>query len=540
MVPEPVRLPRLNVRAGTAAILLATLALLAWATWRSRDTGQTLHELKDDYAALALGHGINLDYWVEEFPGPRSVGYFQTTHPGIPLQVVSGLLYQVAREPGGTAAERAVATLLRPQRFLEANRIAVLVLLLATCTAVIAATWRGHGLMAFLVPLAVFAYSPAWPYLFDLVGNETFALPLFLALWLAMRKALDPGVGRWPFFLVGALGGLGYLNKMNYVVWLLASGLGIAWFVVRTNAPLQSKVAAMESYLLGAFVSVVGLGTVFLGPDGFGRVLAEHVKVVANTGHFGLGDPGVVNWNLAWSNLQDVAGRDPLFTAWTLAVLGIVAWSVARRWRAGDFPPCAQGMLLFLSASFGLAFLAALKHYFPRYLVPALVVLPFSVLSFGRGLPALAAGALLLGTAGLDIRVALSERDAIWTEREAARAYAMEVEAARALPVAGGMVRVWTYKVRAPEYGISFTTDNAHHRELDQVAYGAAFSRDRGFFRDIPDRVPWEYLVYDREAFLGPEQLPAAIRETSEVVSQGQHLLVLRRKPASSAPHSPR
>lgn len=530
----------MSLRAWATVIMISALALFTWSTWRSRDTGQTLHQLKDDYAALALGHGINLDFWKERFRQPRSLGYFQTTHPGVPLQVVSGIVYQVAHEQGEHAAQRAIATVLHPERFLRADRIAVLAILLATLAAVLAATLRTHGHLAFLVPFAMIAFAPSWPYLFDLVGNESFALPIFLALWLAMGKALDPGLGRWSFFLVGTIGGIGYLNKMNYVAWLVASGLGLAWFVARTDAPVRAKVAALEAYVLGSILSVVGLGAVFLGPEAFGKVLAEHAKVFANTGHYGLGHPGVVKWAVAWSNLRDLVGRDPLFTAWTVALLGMVVWAVVRRKRVGAFTVRTQGMLLFLSASVGFAVLAALKHYLPRYLVPAVVVLPFAILSLARDLPALALGTLLLATAALDARVALSERSAIEVERQLARSYADEVAAVRALPVTEGRFRVWTYKVRTPEYGISFTTDNAHHRELDEAAYGAAFPRDRGVFRDIPPSFPWEYIVYDRESFPGPEQVPAGIRESAEVVFRGQHLLVLRRNDASPPVHSPR
>jgi hypothetical protein len=187
-----------------------------------------------------------------------------------------------------------------------------------------------------------------------------------------------------------------------------------------------------------------------------------------------------------------------------------------------------------------MAVLAALKHFNPRYLVPALVVVPFAVVSFRRFLPGMALAALLAGTVALDVHVARSEHARIVRERAALVAYRAEIERVRALPAQGLGIRAWTYKALAPEYGISFVNDIANQRFLDPVVYRAWFPWDRGFFRDVPYQVPWAYAVYPRQFFPRVEDVPEGVRAVSEVAFEGEHLLVLRRAALTPAPHSPR
>lgn len=527
-------IPPLSSRSGlrlAGGLALIVAALVGYKVWLSGAAPHSLHDDPEDYAALALGHGINIDFWMERFP-EHSVGYFQTTHPGVFLQLLSGALYQATHEPGETAAARAAATIRDPSSFWAADRLAAVVIFLATLCAIFAMTWRTHGASSLLVPLAMLAYAPAWAYHLEQLGEETFALPLFFALWLALRRALEPRLRPTAFFVAGVAAGLPYLNKLNYVAWLVAAGSALAFYALRSQAPLAQKAKALGAFALGAGTSIVIVGVAILGRDGLRWTFQTHLAVLLNTGHFGLGDPGVVKPALALQNLRSFLSQDWLFSLWLVAILALLV--AIRPWRARspeDSAPARlaeQAMLLFLGSAFLLGFLAAMKHYFPRYLVPALVTIPFALLAVRDRLRPAAILALIGVTVLLDVRVLLTERERVLAAERTSRAYAAEAQRVRTQPRLPGGLRIWTYKALAPEYSAAFILDNAGHNELLGYVYGTQFPGEIGLFKFSTD-VPWNYVVVTRDAFL---LLPdvSALTALAEIAFEGQHLVLLKRK----------
>jgi hypothetical protein len=530
MVPEPPRLPTLSRALTLGAFALLLVLLASHAAWRLRSRDQSLYEVVNDYPVLALGHGINLDFWKEDFPARRVAGYAQTTHPGLPFQVASGLAYQVAHAPGKNARERALRTLADPGRFWTANRVLAAALFLGSICLAFAATWKGFGALSLIVPLATLAYAPSWTYGLGFLGNETFALLLFLALWLSVRTALGTSVRPAAYLLVGLVGGACYLNKLNYVAWLAGAALALVYFAVRTPSSTARKLAALAALAAGTAISIAGIGVAFLGRSGFGAMLALHGQVFWKSGYYGEGDPGVVKASLAWSNLRTFVGENAVFAAWLAAVIALLVLACFQAWRHRDFQPADRAMALFLGTSFALALLAALKHYWPHYVIPAVVVVPFAALSLGRRLPRAIATGMVVVTLLVALRVALAERRSIAEEQAVLREYQAEVRRARELPLGPGGLRIWTYKARAPEYGVSFAIDNSTHPELYDPFYQAGFPSDRGVFRDYRAWPSWEYVVLTKRYFPSPSDVPAELAASADVVVNGRHLLVLRRR----------
>jgi hypothetical protein len=520
---------RTAMAVAAAALLVAALA--GWKGWLLRTQAHTLHEDPDDYAALSLGHAINLDFWAETFP-VRQVGYFQFTHPGLPLQGASWLVYRAARPEGADAAGRALAAVADPSRFWLAERIAVAVLFVLSVLAALALAWGEAGPLAFAVPLALLAFAPGWPYWLEQLGNESFALPIFLALWLAVRRALSAPPSPGPWLVVGAVGGVAYLNKLNYVAWLVAAGVACVHQALRSpDAPSRSW-RAPAALAAGAALSVAVVGGAFLGTAGLWTMLEAHLGYLLHTGVFGSGETGVVKPDTAWANLVAFLSADGVYTAWLAGAIALVAW--ARPWRAGEGESPARAaargsMLLFLGAAAGLSFLAAMKHYFPRYLVPMVVPLAFALLELRRRLKGPAVAALLAATLAADARAGYAVRDRVLAAERTLRETGPELEAVRALPVHPGQVRLWLYKAPCPEYSASFVLDNAGHRELLIRFYPQHFPEDMAFFKRFPDFIPWEYMILERDTS-GPTPEPATRGAGSDVVFEGRHLVALRRR----------
>ena len=312
MVPEPPRSPVLRPAAGVAALCLLLALLFACRAWLLRTSDETLYEVQDDYAALALGHGVNLDHWKEMFPGPRTLGYFQINHPGHPAPGGErASLPALAHEPGATAQERARRTLANPARFLEADRVAVLVLFMASSLCTLRRDVEG-GRHSCDHPRSAWLLSPtprpgrtssSWS------GTRPSRFP---SSWLSGSPCGWPStlpLRPWAFLLVGGVAGVAYLNKMNYVAWLLASALGLVWFVSRVGvAPSgrrwrrwrPSSSAWWSRWWDWALRSSARMAS--------GGCLLEHGRVFLNTGHYGEGDPGVVDLGVAWANVQSGAG----------------------------------------------------------------------------------------------------------------------------------------------------------------------------------------------------------------------------------------
>jgi hypothetical protein len=521
-------------RRAAAALAAALLLLLAgYKGWLLRTQRHGFHEDPDDYAGLSLGHAINVDAWPETFPS-RKVGYFQLTHPGLPLQAASWLAYRAARPEGPDAESRALSTLRDPARFWLADRVAAGVLFAAALLAALAAAWRVAGPLAFLVPLALLAFAPAWPYALEQLGIESFALPIFLALWLAVRRAVasPPRAAAW--LVVGALGGLAYLNKLNYVAWLVAAGLASLGQARATPGPAARRALGPAAVVAGAAGSIAAIGTAFLGTDGLAAMLRTHLEYLVNTGLFGSGEPGVVKASTAWANFVAFVAGDWGFTAWLVAALTLLAW--ARPWRPGATEPperaSARGpMALFLGGAIALTFLAAMKHYQPRYLVPMVVALAFALLELRDRLRPGVAAALAAATLAAFAHAGLRDRARVIAAEEAIREAAAEADAVRALPLHGGGVRLWLYKVPAVEFSAAFVLDNAARRELLAPFYGRLYRRDVAFTSRFPDYIPWEYLVTDRATTTSLPESPTL--EGATVAFEGRRLLVLRRRPAA-------
>jgi hypothetical protein len=516
----------------------ALIALLvAYKAWVMRASDPSLYAEKNDYAALALGNGINFDFWLADSSAPRRVTYFQTTHPGLPLQVLAGALYRGFHTPGDTAVQRAIATLADPSSFWRADRLTAAAIFLLALAILFALARRELGRFALAVPLAVLAYAPGWVYELEFLGHESFALPLLLALWACLRRALRPNLPLLPYLLAGAVSGLCYLNKLNYVAWTGATTIALAFYALRSDARWSRRLTAVAANLAGIALAIVGLGRAILGSVGFHDMVETHRSVLLRTGMYGAtGTEDVVSLPAALDNLAAFLRLDPVFALWLLAMLAVLVAGVASALRdrtaSREESLRVGATLLFLATAFTLGFLAAMKHYYPHYLVPAALAVAFVPLALGQRLSPTWRAAILVGTAAVAMRTGISEVVRVSDEIAERRAYAAEVRQVRELPVLPGFLRFWTYRVPCPEYKAQFVAENSGYPELAESFYVHYFPSERSSFNEIPFELPWQYAVFTKESLPDWSNLPEVLIWKSEVVYRGERLLVLRRKGA--------
>jgi len=493
----------------------------------------------DDYAQLSLGHGINIDFWLRAGSElsdrdwktvGRSISEFQVTHPGLPLQIVSAVVYQLTTiDISGDATGRAVAMLVDPSRFWLWSRIAANVI--TGISLILLYRWglRRQGVeLALLVALSYFSYLPAWNYSVKALGNETFALPGLLALAFSLDRAFahPRQLRRWGW--AGAASGACYLIRLNYVTWALAAFFVIA-SVIWLREGFRHGLQVILSYVLGAALSVLGMGLVLLGPKGLVLVARLHLGVIYHTGEYGAGDTGFLEISTVGRSLLAFFSQYPLFSLSSLMVLIVVQKAYFVR---GDRMRAVLPQLLFLGAAGCFAFLAAMKHYGTHYLVATSVTVPFLVLfSFGnleKSVRQLLVAIFLSLFFVNGVRYLMTAK----AEYDSSKIFAGEIEHVRSLPLSPGELRIWQYKIKSVEYLAYFTVENSKIHALFRELQ-LKFPNDRGVFRWRLDAAEadseWRYVVYPRDNFPEPDSISPAMRARSRPVYVGEKLIVVER-----------
>jgi hypothetical protein len=443
-----------------------------------------------DYTELSLAHGIGTDLWLHGIQDDR--GVYQFLHPGIPLQFVSWITYRASeKNKDGGVLERAKQVLKNPEDFWKANRVGAMVIMCASILLACAALkviCRSDWTLLAVPSFFLYQGSPAF-YSYFALTNECFTLLLgALISFLAFQFFQNPKQLLWPV-LVGIVGGLAYLNKLNYICWLFSIFPASLFLLARKTISLKRLILLWLLLGTGFLSALLLIGIPWLGLDSFLRMLKSHFLVLEDTGYYGAGSRGFVNINTFAQNAWNLWLTAAPFLYLSGAVLaGSIMGALF------DFRPCFQHRaqssvpiywIVWLILSVLLCTLAVLKHYQGHYF---LVVCPMIVFLFGFLLSRsrLWLRLLFIGAIIFLIFPAVSSTALIYANIEKAE---VADEAAfarvRALPIQDGKQRLWTYRVGAEEYGIIFVAWMANSSKLVSVAE-ALFSNDR-----ILNHVDW-------------------------------------------------
>ena len=526
--------------ASRFVLLFAVLMALAF-LWLIADFFPRLDfwSFVGDYPMLSLAHALNVQAWFDS--GLRQVGYFQEFHPGIPFQLASWLAFRVAQIFSPTDVSSSIQyTLQEPDLFWSVTQLLALSLGLVGVTALWRRSRRLSAGFAIAAMLVFFSFRPAWTYGLTTLSIDTFALPMAVLFFTVAAYAFRAEKRSLIFWgVLGGLGGLAWLLKLNYIVWSLAAGVGLLVQLALRGVTLRQFALRAGLFVLAFGAVGAFLGLLFLGPDGLTQTINYHIGVATHAGYFGSGSSELVNWNTIKDNLRTIAGRIDLWAA-TVVLLALAASIVFkyrrdRAWLKANLPIVA---CLVMAILFGYA--AAIKHFFDHYLIVAGAVLPLLVLWLGQ-VSTRRMGIFLMPVVIVLVSITaygyFQERSGFLSHMRAMR---QDAETINSLPLTDGNVRLWSYRVNAGPYIANFTAAMTQVPSyFDDVK--KVFPQDLEY--DIwntqvqfnhqwtsPDRVPWQYAIFDQAFFPNFASLPPYFQENGTEIRKLNTVLVVERK----------
>lgn len=494
----------------------------------------------DDYATLSLAHAINIEHWVTN-GWPRSIGYFQTFHPGVPFQVVSWIAFRVAAlfypEHSGNLI---TYTLRNPELFWVANQLSALLL---TVVSLVGVWWLSRRLdWGFVLAALIVFFSFRFSWIDGLLrlGNDSFALPLAVAFFALGHRCLKDSRARLALWTVlGALGGVALLVKLNYIIWFIAVLIGLTTQLVIKGIDKRQVLLRIGSLSFGFCSMVITVGGVLLRFKGLRQMIRSHWRVISHSGYYGTGESGPVSWDGVLIAFRTITGH-PNF--WVLSALLLILVVTVVYWRRTDQEWLNKNLpfavCLICAVVFGYA--AAIKHFRPRYLICVFAVLPMVVLWLGESVGRRVGHVITIVIIGAVLAVStnpLSERSLALTRVEALK---RDLDKIDALPLSEGRLRLWSYRVTAAPFLMNFVVKMA---EIDRYQSEPAlvFPQDaeyniwsqRVFFDGKwieTTEVPWQYAVFDRSYFPAFASLPTYFQQNGDPVSNFEKVLVVKRK----------
>jgi hypothetical protein len=474
----------------------------------------------DDCVFLSLAHALHFDA-VLHGAAPYADEAL-VNHPGIPFYVASWLAWRCAALFAGDR-DIVAGTMADPAAFFLATRIFAGLM----TGAAVFGVWR---LMQALAPpwralaiLAAFAATPmSLRYGLTILGNETFALPLAVLLFWALRSVVTapPGAIR-PWLLLGVVAGLGYTVKLLYLDMLVAAcavAVVDAWGdQPRIGWRFIGGVVRRGALTATGFLGAAGIVLLaVLGRSGLIALLTFHAAIALHQGSYGTGDSGVVSAQLVYDALANriVVTAAPYLLGMALVLLPLV---LAARRRAGSLD---RALALWATAALAAMIAAAavvLKHYNNHNVIAVGSLLPFALAPI-LARPGLrwVAGAGIAGGICLTVWAGAGE---FAQEQRDITAATDDASAIAALPLLPGEARLWTYGVRSETFAAAFVAQYSGVRSVI-AAHADPGRQDFSSYSRV-DR-PYRYIVVDRAHYPDAD----AVRRQTGSLEPTQGLMV--------------
>ena len=507
----------LHICRQTLAPLLV-IAILASASWReNRSHPLDFWSHSDgygDYVNICMAHALNIDFWVSKSPpsNGRQINDNNTLHPGFPLQAASWAAYRLSGiGKGSDAAARCASVFADPTAFWLAIRLLAITVGLG-CSAFYARAAVSSGFFySMAVGLVYFCYEPAWDYSIRLLGNETFALPLSLAVaWVAARS-LNPSEGKsglrwWAGW--GSLCALCWLNKLNYIAWTAAMLPACAVYILTKRPAIREMGLRLAAFGCGFLAAAYGLATVMLGPGGLGNILRLHFGVLTHSGAYGNGPEGAVSLSAVRDALHSL-GTYWSFLGLAALICTVSVWVLFSTARKGSAASGDSAYLVYLLCTAGLFLAATLKHYGPHYLIAGVPAISLLMLAIGGHLgPAMR---LALSMAVGLVLIHSYRRYSVIEEAGYRHVTEMKesLRAMDSLPGRPGDAVLWTYRLPDRRFVMELVQFLAGVPEVAAIIDEKFPSPDHAYFiwspsirvgtESIPfEKVKWRYAVFER------------------------------------------
>jgi hypothetical protein len=522
------------------AILVISVAALCFFWWMlAIRTKLDIWNVDNDYATLSLAHAINIEYWVTT-GSPRSVGFFQTFHPGIPFQVVSWMAFRVAAlfypENSGNLVSY---TLRHPQLFWLANQVSVLLL---TVVSLIGLWWLtrclGFGFVVAAV-MVFFSFQFAWLYGLLQLGNESFALPMAVAFFALGHRCLgDPRERLILWAALGALGGLALLVKLNYLIWPIAVLIGLMTELAIKGIDKPQVLLRIGSFSFGFCSVVITVAGLFLRFKGLRQMIRSHRRVISHSGYYGSGESGFVSWDSSLDALHRITGNPNFWMVSALILILVVAVVCCRlrdrEWLNKNFP---FAVCIICAIVFGYA--AAVKHFSPHYLTCIFAVLPVGVVWLGKSVGRRVGNVIAIVIIGVVLAVGTNPFLVRSVDLARAEGTKRDLDKIYALPLGEGRLRLWSYRVNAAPYLTSFVVEMAEiakYRSEPTIMFpqDAAYNiwiklvLFQGAWINTTE-VSWQYAIFDRRYYRAFTSLPTYFQQNGKELSGFDNVLVVSR-----------
>ena len=505
-------------------VLFIVLVLLSsrLCLFTGRNTG--LYENEGaDYPSLSLAHGINFDFRMGA-GFYRFISNDQTTHPGIPFQLVSGIAYKAAALfSDGDKYETALSMAVTPDRFWLFNQAAAFLLFLVSLYILYTIGRRNGMITAVMMICAYLSFSQVWVYGYHHLGIESFTIILFALLTYFVKKTCTAPERSLYWFAIGAVCGLCYLNKLHYIAWFAAALVFSAVFSYRYGTKRSLK---FFTFLFFGFAATVFcVGGVYLGFRGLTDMLVQHAMIVSP---FENNRSAIIHYGAMTDVLKAYLTKSNLLifleSAAVLLLAGYKVLSMRKRSGDGTLP-----YFVFLSSAMILSFIFALSRRGTHYLMLFYSILPFVLAMMAPMISrrsrivlttVFAMTAVLLGSVYINYWNSLHTKS-IELHRE--------LDYVRSLPVAENEYRVWARRTLCMEYYansvMEFSNIPGLRERLNKV-----MPRESSCTVEVPENINWKYTVYPTSVYPDFSSLPASVRDRSNIIFDGSFVLVVQKK----------
>jgi hypothetical protein len=335
-----------------------------------------------DYEPLGLADALNMAYRLADLKMYKASG--MSYHPGVPFYLLSWLALAIAGYPTASDPNFFRVVIDHVEDY---HRTILLLAALVGSAGVFIFVRAVRNLVPISVALAAvllwLVSTPATVEMFMSPSIDSFAIllnALFLAIVvpLSYEKDLDPRV----LALAGAVGALGYLNKLSYIYVPLALSVAILSKLILCRVrPLRSF--GLIAIYVGSLLLVILVVAFFvMGWDAFRDLREYHESVIWGSGLYGGGDPSVVSSTEVWRAIVSIPANRAyavpiaLFGGGALAVGGLITGLKLKSQLPVAVLSTASASAAVLSALF------VIKHYDLHYTAGVSATLPACFVCF--------------------------------------------------------------------------------------------------------------------------------------------------------------
>jgi hypothetical protein len=462
-------------------------------------------ESGDDYVYLSLAHALNLEARLADGRYYRDVGL--VGHPGIPFYLVSWLSLRAAALSAG-AADAVNYGLSSANEFYFSTRVAAA---LITITSLFFSWKAMHGLPSIYRLLAIAAFfsctKEAFLYAFFVLGNETFAFPIFTMMLWSIRSVAHSRDGQLVCWgLLGAVAAFAYTVKLLYLNVLvagLATAVADAWFLHRLANWLFIRQALKRviCVLIGFLVVSSTMIYLAMGTEGAYDLFQFHYSVYSHAGLYGKGDGGVFSMHSLYTSALSIVRNSPILLL--LAVIAL-AFGTALRAICRDRFSALCAVASSVAMLVGMA--AALKHYEPHYLLAVGAAFPLAFRAiFASGSLRPMAAVAIVGCLSITL---LASFNSLMAKTVQSNEVGQDEASILAMPLAAGEARLWTYRVPSRYFVEGFVAMCSGVPDIIALANATA-AVDTSSYAQIPK--DYRYVVLDKGYFKDPNDVAARL-----------------------------